>query len=183
MKRILPQNRPRGKVFIEAIKNCPLPAWSLWLAGALGRGGLWLAVAGSGGGNYGPVCTSLFLGDLVTGGLQYLRMESATESHSYPALSGNRVVATRPAASVVAFLEDGVPKPFLLAMTAAGQSALNVKGLDTVIIDDTRFGNIIERGKNVLTRMHLGANEILQMAGRVHGRVEGGKPRLDRSER
>ena len=60
-------------------------------------------------------------------------------------------------------------------MTAAGQSALNVKGLDTVIIDDTRFANVIERGRNVLTRLHLGANEILQMAGRVHGRVEGGR--------
>jgi hypothetical protein len=74
-----------------------------------------------------------------------------------------------------AFLEGGVRKPYLLAMTAAGQSALNVRGLDTVIIDDTRFSNIIEGGKNVLTRMHLGANEILQMAGRVHGRVEGGR--------
>jgi hypothetical protein len=73
------------------------------------------------------------------------------------------------------FLEDGAEKPFFLAMTAAGQSALNVKGLDTVIIDDTRFTNVIERGKNVLTRLHLGANEILQMAGRVHGRVEGGR--------
>ena len=73
------------------------------------------------------------------------------------------------------FLEDGAEKPFFLSMTAAGQSALNVKGLDTVIIDDTRFANIIERGKNVLTRLHLGANEILQMAGRVHGRVEGGR--------
>ena len=73
------------------------------------------------------------------------------------------------------FLEDGAEKPFFLAMTAAGQSALNVKGLDTVIIDDTRFANVIERGKNVLTRLHLGANEILQMAGRVHGRVEGGR--------
>src|SRR5688572_16252671 len=73
------------------------------------------------------------------------------------------------------FLEDGADKPFFLAMTAAGQSALNVKGLDTVIIDDTRFTNIIERGKNVLTRLHLGANEILQMAGRVHGRVENGR--------
>src|SRR5438132_1353205 len=60
-------------------------------------------------------------------------------------------------------------------MTAAGQSALNVHGLDTVVIDDTRFSNIIERGKNVLTRLHLGANEILQMAGRVHGRVAGGR--------
>ena len=73
------------------------------------------------------------------------------------------------------FLEGEEKKPYFLAMTAAGQSALNVHGLDTVIIDDTRFSNIIERGKNVLTRLHLGANEILQMAGRVHGRVAGGR--------
>jgi HrpA-like RNA helicase len=73
------------------------------------------------------------------------------------------------------FLEGEVEKPFLLAMTAAGQSALNVRGLDTVVIDDTRFTNIVERGRNVLTRLHLGANEILQMAGRVHGRVAGGR--------
>jgi hypothetical protein len=73
------------------------------------------------------------------------------------------------------FLEGEEEKPYLLAMTAAGQSALNVQGLDTVVIDDTRFTNVIERGKNVLTRTHLGANEILQMAGRVHGRVEGGR--------
>ena len=73
------------------------------------------------------------------------------------------------------FLEEGVEKPFFLAMTAAGQSALNIKGLDTVIIDDTRFTNVVERGKNVLTRTHLGNNEILQMAGRVHGRVDDGK--------
>jgi hypothetical protein len=73
------------------------------------------------------------------------------------------------------FLEEGVSKPFLLAMTAAGQSALNIKGLDTVVIDDTRFTNVVERGKNVLTRTHLGTNEILQMAGRVHGRVDNGR--------
>ncbi|MEN9791128.1 MAG: hypothetical protein RLZZ63_786, partial [Gemmatimonadota bacterium] len=73
------------------------------------------------------------------------------------------------------FLEGEVEKPFLLAMTAAGQSALNVRGLDTVVIDDTRFTNLVERGRNVLTRLHLGANEILQMAGRVHGRVAGGR--------
>lgn len=73
------------------------------------------------------------------------------------------------------FLEDAAPRPYVLAMTAAGQSALNVRGLDTVVIDDTRFTNVVERGRNVLTRTHLGANEILQMAGRVHGRVEGGQ--------
>lgn len=73
------------------------------------------------------------------------------------------------------FLEGEEPKPFLLSMTAAGQSALNVRGLDTVIIDDVRFTSIVDRGRNVLTRLHLGANEILQMAGRVHGRVAGGR--------
>jgi ATP-dependent helicase HrpA len=73
------------------------------------------------------------------------------------------------------FLEGGERKPYFLAMTAAGQSALNVRGLDTVIIDDVRFFNEVDRGRNVLTQEHLGANEILQMAGRVHGRVEGGR--------
>src|ERR671911_2191970 len=73
------------------------------------------------------------------------------------------------------FLEGEIERPFLLAMTAAGQSALNVPGLDTVIIYDARYGNVVERGRNVLHRLYLGANEILQMAGRVHGRVPGGE--------
>ncbi|HLG06980.1 MAG TPA: helicase-related protein, partial [Gemmatimonadales bacterium] len=73
------------------------------------------------------------------------------------------------------FLEGTVPKPFLLAMTAAGQSALNIPGLDTVVIYDARYGNVVDRGRNVLHRMYLGANEILQMAGRVHGRVPRGE--------
>ena len=73
------------------------------------------------------------------------------------------------------FLDGLVKRPFLLAMTAAGQSALNIRGLDTVVIYDARYTNLVERGKNVLTRAYLGANEILQMAGRVHGRVEHGE--------
>ena len=73
------------------------------------------------------------------------------------------------------FLEGEVEHPFLLAMTAAGQSALNVRGLDTVVIFDARYGNVVDRGRNVLHRLHLGANEILQMAGRVHGRVPNGE--------
>jgi hypothetical protein len=73
------------------------------------------------------------------------------------------------------FLEAEVERPFLLAMTAAGQSALNVRGLDTVVIYDARYGNVVESGRNVLHRLYLGANEILQMAGRVHGRVPGGE--------
>jgi ATP-dependent helicase HrpA len=73
------------------------------------------------------------------------------------------------------FLDGVVKRPFLLAMTAAGQSALNIRGLDTVVIYDARYSNVVERGKNVLTRTYLGANEILQMAGRVHGRVQNGE--------
>ena len=73
------------------------------------------------------------------------------------------------------FLDGSVKKPFLLAMTAAGQSALNIRGLDTVVIYDARYTNVVERGRNVLTRLYLGANEILQMGGRVHGRVERGE--------
>ncbi len=73
------------------------------------------------------------------------------------------------------YLDGLVKPPFLLAMTAAGQSALNVQGLDTVVIYDARYGNVVDRGRNVLTRLYLGANEILQMAGRVHGRVAGGE--------
>ncbi len=73
------------------------------------------------------------------------------------------------------FLDGQVRRPFLLAMTAAGQSALNIRGLDTVVIYDARYANVVERGRNVLTRLYLGANEVLQMAGRVHGRVEGGE--------
>jgi hypothetical protein len=68
------------------------------------------------------------------------------------------------------FLDGEVERPFLLAMTAAGQSALNIRGLDTVVIYDARYANVVDRGRNVLTRLYMGANEILQMAGRV-GRV------------
>ncbi len=73
------------------------------------------------------------------------------------------------------FLDGSASRPFLLAMTAAGQSALNIRGLDTVVILDARYQNVVERGRNVLTRLPLGANEILQMAGRVHGRVARGE--------
>lgn len=81
-----------------------------------------------------------------------------------------------PVAKLRPFLEDeGAPHPFVLSMTAAGQSALNIRGLDTVVIEDAQFTTIVNKGKTVLTRMPLGANEILQMAGRVHGRVKDGE--------
>ncbi len=73
------------------------------------------------------------------------------------------------------FLDGEARPPFLLAMTAAGQSALNIRGLDTVVIYDARYSNVVDRGRNVLHRLYLGSNEMLQMAGRVHGRVAEGQ--------
>jgi hypothetical protein len=80
-----------------------------------------------------------------------------------------------PIATLRPFLEGDAPHPYMLSMTAAGQSALNIQGLDTVVIEDARFTTLVKKGKSVLTRLPLGANEILQMAGRVHGRVENGE--------
>lgn len=93
----------------------------------------------------------------------------------FPRLNAAFYHGGEPVRVIRPFLEGEVDKPWLLAMTAAGQSALNVPGLDTVVIYDARYGNLVERGRNVLHRLHLGANEILQMAGRVHGRVDGGQ--------
>ena len=104
-------------------------------------------------------------------------VEAAAElvSEKFPRINTAFYHGGEPIRVLRPFLEGEEKKPYFLSMTAAGQSALNVQGLDTVVIDDTRFTNIIEKGKNVLTRLHLGANEILQMAGRVHGRVAGGR--------
>src|SRR5205814_1146682 len=45
------------------------------------------------------------------------------------------------------------------------------EALETRAVDPARAAEV----KVLLTRLYLGANEILQMAGRVHGRVEGGE--------
>jgi len=97
-------------------------------------------------------------------------------SERYPRILTEYYHGGEPVSKLRPFLEgDGAPHPFVLAMTSAGQSALNIRGLDTVIIEDAQFTTIVQRGRSVLTRLPLGSNEILQMAGRVHGRVEGGE--------
>ena len=93
----------------------------------------------------------------------------------WPALTTAFYHGGEPIRVIRPFLEGLAAKPYLLAMTAAGQSALNIAGLDTVVILDARYQNVVTRGRNVLTRLPLGANDILQMAGRVHGRVQGGE--------
>ncbi len=100
---------------------------------------------------------------------------AADVGSQWPALTTAFYHGGEPIKVLRPFLEGVAKKPYLLAMTAAGQSALNIAGLDTVVILDARYQNVVERGRNVLTRLPLGANEILQMAGRVHGRVSGGE--------
>jgi hypothetical protein len=102
--------------------------------------------------------------------------KAATElGRRWPRLNAAFYHGGEPIRVIRPFLDGEADKPFLLAMTAAGQSALNIRGLDTVVILDSRFSNVVERGRNVLTRRYLGPNEILQMAGRVHGRVPQGE--------
>ncbi len=96
-------------------------------------------------------------------------------SARFPRLSAAFYHGGQPIRVIRPFLEGDVKKPYLLAMTAAGQSALNLPGLDTVIIYDARYSNVVDGGRNVLHRLYLGANEMLQMAGRVHGRVAQGE--------
>ncbi|HEX8213490.1 MAG TPA: hypothetical protein VF584_25160 [Longimicrobium sp.] len=94
----------------------------------------------------------------------------------YPEMLTEFYHGGEPVAKLRPFLEgEGAPHPFILSMTAAGQSALNIRGLDTVVIEDAQFTTLVEKGRSVLTRKPLGNNEILQMAGRVHGRVENGE--------
>ena len=65
---------------------------------------------------------------------------------AFPGSTPRSITAASRSGSFGRFSRARSKKPYFLAMTAAGQSALNVQGLDTVVIDDTRFGNVIERG-------------------------------------
>lgn len=81
------------------------------------------------------------------------------------------------AAKLHDYLRGNVSKPFILFMTVAGSSSLNVMGLDTVIIHDETYDRVINEttGVSVLQRLDLNNNLLLQMIGRVDGRVQGGE--------
>lgn len=73
------------------------------------------------------------------------------------------------------FLKGDVSKPFMVFMTIAGASSLNILGLDTVVIVDEMYKEIVHSGVGVLEKVQLGNNELLQMGGRVNGRMENSK--------
>jgi hypothetical protein len=70
------------------------------------------------------------------------------------------------------FLQGQVPKPFMIFMTIAGSSSLNILGLDTVVIVDEIYKEVIHASVKVMEKVKLGNNELLQMGGRVNGRME-----------
>ncbi len=80
------------------------------------------------------------------------------------------------ATKLLAYLRGQVEKPFIVFMTAAGSSSLNVRGLDWVVIQDEMYTEVVNEytGVKALQKMTLGNNELLQMAGRVDGRVKDG---------
>ncbi len=73
------------------------------------------------------------------------------------------------------FLKGEVPKPFMIFMTSAGASSLNIAGLDTVVIVDQMFTENIHSGVKVLEKTYLDNNTMLQMGGRVNGRAVNGE--------
>jgi len=74
------------------------------------------------------------------------------------------------------YLLGEVPKPFIVFMTIAGASSLNIAGLDTVVIVDEYYTQVLRKGGvKSLEKLHLGNNELLQMGGRVNGRSRNGK--------
>lgn len=78
------------------------------------------------------------------------------------------------ASKLGAYLRGEIPKPFLVFMTAAGSSALNVKDLAGVVILDEVYHERIVNNVKTLQREFLGNNDLLQMAGRIDGRVKDG---------
>ena len=75
------------------------------------------------------------------------------------------------------YMRGEVKKPFIIFMTIAGSSSLNVQGLDWVVIHNEMFTEVVDKytGVKALEKRALDSNFILQMGGRVHGRVVGGQ--------
>lgn len=74
------------------------------------------------------------------------------------------------------YLLGEIAKPFIVFMTTAGASSLNIAGLDTVVIVDEWYTEVVKSGGvKSLEKLPLGPNELLQMGGRVHGRAKNGE--------
>jgi hypoxanthine phosphoribosyltransferase len=102
--------------------------------------------------------------------------EKYAKQYAQDGLSSDFYHGGESATKLLAYLRGQISKPFIVFMTAAGSSSLNVRGLDWVIIQDEMYGEVVNEytGVKALQKMSLGPNELLQMAGRVDGRVKDG---------
>lgn len=73
------------------------------------------------------------------------------------------------------FLIGAVERPFMVFMTTAGNSGLNVSGLDRIVVVDQMLDEVVHSGVLVLEKMPLDNNKLIQTIGRIHGRAVGGK--------
>ena len=69
------------------------------------------------------------------------------------------------------FLDGTVVRPYIVFMTPAGASSLNIAGLDTVLIVDEQFTQVVQNGRSMTVSRWLDTNTLLQMIGRVDGRA------------
>ncbi|MFA6097698.1 MAG: helicase-related protein [Candidatus Paceibacterota bacterium] len=83
-----------------------------------------------------------------------------------------------PAAKLRPYLNRGIAnqnRPFVIFMTNAGQSGLNIEGLNTIVVRDECFTEEIHGRTVVRVKTFLETNDLLQMIGRINGRVSGGE--------
>ncbi len=73
------------------------------------------------------------------------------------------------------FLVGEVERPFMIFMTNAGNSGLNVLGLDRLVVVDEMLDEVVHSGVRVLEKMPLDNNKLIQTIGRINGRAIGGK--------
>lgn len=72
-------------------------------------------------------------------------------------------------------LEGTIERPYLVFMTSAGSSSLNIQGLDTVLIADEQIREVVVNGRRLRKNTEIDNNTLLQMIGRVHGRALSGE--------
>jgi len=83
-----------------------------------------------------------------------------------------------PADKLDPYLNKGIAnknRPFIIYMTNVGQSGLNIEGLSVVAMRDRCYTEKLIGRTIVRIKTFLETNDILQMGGRVNGRVEKGE--------
>lgn len=102
----------------------------------------------------------------------------ATERMFYGLIKAEFYHGGEPSAKLRPFLNRGIAnknRPFAIFMTNAGQSGLNIEGLNTVVVHDKCFKEELHGQTIVRVKAYLETNDLLQMIGRINGRVADGE--------